>query len=87
MVFVILMLAGVAYDGLLATPLWLEIVRLTPLNQTLGLFVMPVAFLAVYLGFVKLSQLLGGGEVPLGQLAPAYVYSLVPIAIAYQVAH
>ena len=35
MVFVILMLAGVAYDGLLATPLWLEIVRLTPLNQTL----------------------------------------------------
>jgi hypothetical protein len=48
---------------------------------------MPVAFLAVYLGFVKLSQLLGGGEVPLGQLAPAYVYSLVPIAIAYQVAH
>jgi hypothetical protein len=29
----------------------------------------------------------GGGEVPLGQLAPAYVYSLVPIAIAYQVAH
>ena len=49
---------------------------------------MPVAFLAVYLGFVKLSQLLGGGEVlPLGQLAPAYVYSLMPIAIAYQVAH
>jgi hypothetical protein len=28
--FVILMLAGVAYDSLLATPLWPEIVRLTP---------------------------------------------------------
>jgi hypothetical protein len=34
--FVILMLAGVAYDGLLATSLWLEIVRLTPVTQTLG---------------------------------------------------
>ena len=87
MSFVILMLAGVAYDGLLATPVWLEIVRLTPLTQTLGLFAMPLAFLAVYLFFVKLSQLCGGGGVRLGLLAGAYVYSLVPIAIAYQVAH
>ena len=86
-VFVILMLAGVAYDGLLATPLWLEIVRLTPLTQTTGLFLMPPFFLAVYLGFVKLSQVAGGGGVPLRRLAPAYVYTLVPIAIAYQVAH
>ena len=87
MSFVILMLAGVAYDGLLATPVWLEIVRLTPLTQTLGLFAMPLAFLAVYLFFVKLSQLCGGGGARLGLLAGAYVYSLVPIAIAYQVAH
>ena len=87
MVFVVLMLAGVAYDGLLATPIWLEIVRLTPVTQTLGLIVMPLLFLAVYLSFVKLSQLSGGAEVPFGRLAGAYVYSLVPIAIAYQVAH
>jgi hypothetical protein len=86
-VFVILMLAGVAYDGLLATPLWLEIVRLTPVTQTAGLFLMPLLFLAVYLGFVKLSQLAGGGGAPLRTLASAYVYTLVPIAIAYQVAH
>lgn len=33
-VFVVLMLAGVAYDGLLAPPLWLQIVRLTPVTQT-----------------------------------------------------
>jgi hypothetical protein len=86
-VFVILMLAGVAYDGLLATPLWLEILRLTPVTQTTGLFLMPLLFLAVYLGFVTLSQLAGGGGVALRRLAPAYVYTLVPIAIAYQVAH
>jgi hypothetical protein len=49
--------------------------------------VLLVPFLAVYLGFVKLSQLLEGGGVRLGWLAPAYVYSLVPIVIAYQVVH
>jgi len=81
------MLAGVAYDGLLATPLWLEVVRLTPVTQTAGLFLMPLIFLAVYSSFVKLSQVAGGGGVSLRRLAPAYVYSLVPIAIAYQVAH
>jgi hypothetical protein len=86
-VFVILMLAGVAYDGLLATPLWLEVVRLTSMTQTMGLFLLPLVFLAVYLGFVKLSQVAGGGRVPLRRLAPAYVYTLVPIAIAYQVSH
>jgi hypothetical protein len=86
-VFVILMLAGVAYDGLLATPLWLEVVRLTSMTQTMGLFLLPLIFLAVYLGFVKLSQVAGGGRVPLRRLAPAYVYTLVPIAIAYQVSH
>ena len=86
-VFVILMLAGVAYDGLLATPLWLEVVRLTSMTQTMGLFLLPLIFLAVYLGFVKLSQVAGGGGVPLRRLAPAYVYTLVPIAIAYQVSH
>jgi hypothetical protein len=86
-VFVILMLAGVAYDGLLATPLWLEVVLLTSMTQTMGLFLLPLIFLAVYLGFVKLGQVAGGGSVPLRRLAPAYVYTLVPIAIAYQVSH
>jgi hypothetical protein len=44
---------------------------------------MPLLFLGVYLAFVKLSQLSGGGGASLRSLAPAYVYTLVPIAIAY----
>ena len=55
--------------------------------STLGLVALPLVFLAVYLGFVKLSQLFGLGYIPFGRLAAAYVYSLVPIALAYQVAH
>jgi len=53
----------------------------------LGLIGVPLVFLAVYLGVIKLSQIFGMGYVPFRVLASAYVYSLVPIAIVYQVAH
>lgn len=85
--FVILVLAGLAFDGLLETPLWTQFRIATSMPQTLGLVLVPLVFLAAYLGFVKLSQLFGGGTTRLAPLAAVYVYSLVPIAIAYQVAH
>jgi len=86
--FVIVVLAGVTFDGLLETPLWLEIVRLTPVTQTLGVILLPLLFLGIYLGFVELSRIFGGGrEAGFRQFAAAYAFSLVPIAIAYQMAH
>src|SRR5215210_64774 len=86
--FVIVVLAGVTFDGLLETPLWLEIVRLSPVTQTLGVILLPLLFFGIYLGFVGLSRILGGGgEVGFGRFAAAYAFSLVPIAIAYQMAH
>jgi len=87
LVFVVFLLASVTYDSLLGTPPWVRLEYLTALPQTLGIVVVPLVFLAVYMGFVKLSQLLSEGYVSFGQLAGAYVYSLVPIAIAYLVAH
>ncbi len=84
--FVVLVLAGVTYDGLLETPLWVEVVRLTPVGQTLGLVLLAALFLGAYLGFVGLSQVLGGGS-GFRRFAAAYAFSLVPIAVAYQVAH
>lgn len=94
--FVVFMLASVTFDGLSATPLWRAIERsVTPVvgelaAGTLGLVAVPLLFLAAYAGFVKLSQLLAGGYkhgTRFGQLAAAYAFSLVPIALAYQVAH
>ena len=85
--FVVVVLAGVTFDGLLQTPLWLEIVRLTPVTQTLGTILLPLLFFGVYLGFVELSRILGGGEGSFRRFAAAYAFSLVPIAIAYQMAH
>jgi hypothetical protein len=87
LVFVVFVLAGVTYDGLVATPLWAGVERLVGVPRILGLFVVPLLFLAAYLGFVRLSQLFGGGGPRFREFAVAYVYSLVPIAIAYEVAH
>jgi hypothetical protein len=86
--FVVFMLSAVTYDGLMGTPLWAEAQKLPiPAADTVGLLAVPLAFGILYLGFVKLSQLLGGGTVGFWRLATAYVFSLVPIAFAYQIAH
>src|SRR5215216_2352219 len=97
----------VAFDSLLDTPHWAELVYLTSIPKTLGLFMLPFFYLAIYLSFVKLSQLFVGaysksakprqlvGEgytllrdyIPVRRLAAAYIYTLVPIAVAYQIAH
>ena len=72
--------------GLIAMPLFFVAVYL-------GFIKLSQIFTGVYLGFVKPSQLFGKGYapfrdyIPVRRLATAYVYSLVPIAIAYQVAH
>jgi hypothetical protein len=72
--FVILMLAGVAYDGLLATLLWLKIVGLTPVTLVLGRFVLPLLLLIIHPGFV-FSQLSGRGMVSGGSRPPTYTRS------------
>jgi hypothetical protein len=87
MAFVIFVLASVAYHSLADTYLWTSLFGITGLSKTLGLIALPLVFLAIYLAVIKLSQIFGFGYVPVGRLAVAYVYSLIPIAIAYQVAH
>ena len=86
-VFVVFVLASVTYDSALGTPPAVALQRITSMPQVLGLVALPLFFLVVYLAFVKLSQLFSGGCVPFGRFAAEYVYSIVPIAIAYQVAH
>lgn len=85
--FVILVLAGVAYDGLQGTAAWAELARMPLITGTSGLILLPLIFLGAYLGFVRISQVFGGGAGGLTRFATAYVYSLVPIAVVYQVAH
>ncbi len=59
--------------------------------KSLALVVFPLAFVATYLVFATLMRLAGwgagGSRLPLGLTAGSFVLSLVPIAIAYHLAH
>ncbi len=103
LVMVILLLSTVTFDGLSATPGWAEVqshsldlfagvINNAVLNgltiaDTIGLVLFPVVFLLVYLAFSHVMSRAVGNRVGMADLARAFVYSLIPIALAYNIAH
>src|SRR5712692_4937119 len=92
-VLVILILAAVSYDGFLETPAWAAIVERfgyehAPL-KTAGLLGGLLLFLAAYLFVCGAIERLGssGPSASRARTAGLFVLTLVPIAIAYHVAH
>jgi hypothetical protein len=98
-VFVILMLSTLAFDGILATPSWQDFtVALEPIwlplggfgfffVRTLGLGLLTVAFLLVFITFMELVVYLGRRNVDLKATVSAFALTLVPIALVYNAAH
>ena len=98
-VFVILTLSSLAFDGVEATPAWADLTNLAgPLTDSLGgagpvllltagLAGLALLFLAVYCLFLAAIQRLGGGRGGAGRAAALLAYTLVPIALVYQTAH
>ncbi len=96
---VVLLLSTVTFDGFTATPVWVDIVSaLLPMFdflganrvtgvETLGLLVFPALFLLVYWAFSLAMASASGSVVPAQMLARLFVFSLVPIALAYHLAH
>lgn len=97
-VFVLLLLSTVAFDGFSATPVWARLegslyaalaslgdARLTAIG-TLGLLAFALLFGAVYWLFAAWMARTGG-ELSAAMVARVFVLSLVPIAIAYHLAH
>lgn len=95
--FLLLALAGVAFDGLSRTFLYLGLIGVNPLEYPGRSSLMPVNTAGLVLGFGVLAALFGG-SIRIGQLiagsrnglwddAGLLVWSLVPIALAYQFAH
>jgi len=96
---VLLYLAGVMFDGILATPAWgqLEsaVVPLLPLTadaaataaRTAGLIAVWLGVTGVYLLVSAAMAALVGGRVSAGEVALRFVFTLLPIAIAYHFAH
>ncbi len=62
-------------------------VNLAQAIKTLGLVATPLIFLAVYLLICRLALAAAGSRIGLGDTAGYFVLSLVPIAIAYHLAH
>jgi hypothetical protein len=98
-VFVLVLLSTVTFDGFTATPAWANLegalyAVLAPLGEarltvigTLGLLTFPLLFVLVYLGFARWMAWMGEGQLTTGTVARLFVLSLVPIAIAYHLAH
>ncbi|HEY4912394.1 MAG TPA: hypothetical protein VIJ91_00540 [Candidatus Dormibacteraeota bacterium] len=98
-VFVILMLSTLAFDGILATPSWQDFnIALEPIwlpmgafgfffVKTLGLLLLSVAFLLVFITFMELVVYLGRRSVDLKATVSAFALTLVPIALVYNAAH
>jgi hypothetical protein len=92
--FVLLMLSSVAADGMLGTPFFLGISRvlfgiglpwvMVGTVSLLGLF---GAFCAVYYGFSYLTRIFSGDTSSVLDVAKRFIFSLLPIAIAYEIAH
>ncbi len=91
--FVLLVLAGVLYDGLLTTPEWTEAEWWLGLGEsapvivrTIGLGAFWALFLALFLGVSAAMSLVAAERSP-RDMAQGFVLTLVPIAIAYHLAH
>ena len=99
---VVLMLATVTFDGFSATSAWVEfqtfvvdlfgsgggeIFNSLVLADTLGVLLVPVGFFLVYLFFSKLMAGSVDGRIGALEVARIFAYSLIPIALAYNIAH
>lgn len=86
---------GALLRGLTSSPLIHPLVRVLhdaglDLHETLAtvlLFAFPLIFLLVYLVFALLIKWTAASERPVREIAGLFVWSLVPIAIAYHLAH
>ena len=99
---VVLLLATVTFDGFSATSAWAEfqsfvvdtfgagggeIFNSLTLADTLGVAFVPVGFFLVYLFFSKLMASSVEEEAATLELAKVFCYSLIPIALAYNISH
>ncbi|RWL83084.1 MAG: hypothetical protein EOR67_26480, partial [Mesorhizobium sp.] len=95
--FLLLTLSSVSFDGLSKTFFWLGLFGVNPLEYpgrtaligigSFGLVLTFVLLAAVFAPAVFLGQGLAGDKHSFGEAAGLLVWSIVPIALAYHVAH
>jgi hypothetical protein len=98
-VFVILMLSTLAFDGIISTPAWQDFdIALEPVwlplgaygfffVRTLGLVLLTITFLLVFVAFMQAVLYFGSRKVDQKATISAFALTLVPIALVYNAAH
>ena len=96
---VLLILSSVLYDGLIATPEWSSFESALRafgpglgqhqaiIIKTIGLVAFWLIFVVAYLGVSVLMSIAAAGSLSASNLARSFVFTLIPIAIGYHVAH
>ena len=96
---VLLILSSVLYDGLIATPEWSSFEgalrafgpgfgqHQAIVVKTIGLVAFWLIFVVAYLGVSALMSIAAAGSLSASDLARSFVFTLIPIAIGYHVAH
>ncbi|CAN7264443.1 hypothetical protein [Mesorhizobium sp. LjNodule214] len=95
--FLLLALSSVSFDGLSKTFFWLGLFGINPLEYpgrtalvgigSFGLVLTFVLLAAAFMLAVILGRYLAGSRHSLGEAAGLLVWSIVPIALAYHIAH
>ena len=94
MVFVLLLLSTVSFDGFSATPAWgrmfnalFDVFRDPNFVGTIGLLGFFAVVMAVYMVFAGFMSMASGYRLLSGEAGQLFVLSLIPIALAYHLAH
>ncbi|MQF69062.1 hypothetical protein FIM12_01810 [SAR202 cluster bacterium AD-804-J14_MRT_500m] len=94
MLFILVLLATVTFDGFASTLPWINLKGLlqgylpnAQVVSTLGLFSTVLIFASLYLCVCALMAKVSGINLRALDLGRAFVYTLIPIALAYHVAH
>lgn len=95
--FLLLTLASVSFDGLSRTFFWLALNGINPLEfpgrsalmttNTLGLLATFAVLAAAYLAAIAAGQAMAQSQVTLRRAGGMFVWSIVPIALAYHFSH
>lgn len=98
-VFYVTILATVTFDGFAETWLWVSVQTFVfpfvdPLPgpavssiHTMGILLAPALFAAVYFQICEIVSRLSGLQMSAREVARSFVFSLVPIALAYNLSH
>ncbi len=96
-ILMLVLLGSGSFDGMNETFLWLDLLGLNPLEfpgrsaviwpNSLGLLAANAALIAVFVGFLWMGDRLAGERTPLRVLVCRYAPTMLPIALAYHIAH